>query len=518
MKSKFSILTIVLCAVLCLQSMAQKTKEHVTKEVEIKPNYKQIIGYVTSWEHYKRGGLAIPQNIDFSKYTIVNYSFFQTDTLGKIWGTDEWGDSILLRGQYDWGNPVQPAFYPNTSLIDLAHVAGTKIMLSIGGWTLSEAFPKMAATQKGRSNFAHNCVGHLARYGFDGIDIDWEYPCYEEHKGTPADKENFTLLLKTIRDSIDAYGAKIKTKFLLTAAFGAQDIRNQSIEWDKLKEFMDYFNIMTYDINGAWSENASHNSPLSAPAEGDTNSLENCFKRLVQKYNVPASMINMGVPFYGRSLKGKEGIKLDLYGKIHSGQTDDETFVPDLGGANYYNIMLNKDKFEDKWDEKAQVPYMVGKNINTFLSYDNPESIKRKAQFVNANDAAGVIIWEISGDFIEKTPGDGVIGSTPLIDALNETLLTPQKKSIPKRWREPSTKVQRENGWRAKAVKQNFKNIFKKETPATQASEEEPIVLVDILEKKEKATVAKEEKEKGWRTKAIMQNLKNIYKKDETAN
>jgi hypothetical protein len=78
--------------------------------------------------------------------------------------------------------------------------------------------------------------------------------------------------------------------------------------------------------------------------------------------------------------------------------------------------------------------------------------------------------------------------------------------------------VQREKGWRTKAVKQNFKNIFKRETAPAQPSDEEPIVLVDILEKKEKAIVVKEEKEKGWRTKAIMQNLKNIHKKEETTN
>jgi chitinase len=419
---------------------------------------------------YKRGGLCAPGNIDFSKYTIINYSFFQCDKNGEIFGTDAWGDSILLRGKYDYGNPVQPAYYPNTSLVDLAHVAGAKVMVSIGGWTLSETFPVVAADPVKRANFAHNCVRVLHNYSFDGIDIDWEYPCYTEHKGTPADKQNYTLFMKQIRDSIDAYGKLVNQKMLLTAAYGAPASLNTSIEWENLVPFMDYFNMMTYDFNGGWSEDANHNSPLYAPRSGDTNALSNCQYRLINTYKVPKEKINMGVPFYGRSLIGKPGIKLDLHGKQHTGAIDTITFIPDIGGTLYYNILLQKDKFEEKWDDKSQVPYLVGKgDLNTFVSYDDPKSIKLKAEFVKANELAGVIIWELTGDYTEKAPGSGIVGQTPLIDALNSTLQTARKKPIPRRWRDPVVKVEKEKGWRAKAIKQNLKNIYKKgDTPTSQ--------------------------------------------------
>ncbi|MEY5048723.1 MAG: hypothetical protein RLZZ175_2082 [Bacteroidota bacterium] len=464
MRKTLRLVLISVLACVGYSALAQvQDKEHITQEMVVKPKYKNIIGYYTSWEGYKRGGLFNPANIDFTKYTIINYSFFQTDKNGNIFGTDAWADSILLRGKMDFGNPIQPAYFPNTSLIDVAHVAGAKVMVSIGGWTLSETFPVVAADPAKRAHFAHNCVEALRIYGFDGIDIDWEYPCYAEHKGTPDDKKNYPLFMKAIRDSIDAYGEKIGYKFLLTAAYGAPASLNTSIEWENLG-FMDFFNMMTYDFNGGWSEDANHNSPLYAPASGDTNAISNCYYRLVNTYKVPKEKINMGVAFYGRSLLGKPGIKLDLYGKQHAGLIDTVTFVPDLGGTLYYNILKYKDKFEEKWDEKSQVPYLVGKgDLNTFVSYDDPKSVKLKAEFVKKNELAGVIIWEISGDFLEKGEGSGVVASTPLIDALNEVLLTPKKKAIPKRWKQPVTKPVREKGWRKEAIKQNLRNIHKKD-------------------------------------------------------
>ncbi|HEY8402603.1 MAG TPA: glycoside hydrolase family 18 protein, partial [Cytophagaceae bacterium] len=380
-----------------------------------------------------RAQLINPATLDYSRYTILNYSFFAPDSVGNLYGTDAWADSVLLRGKIDWGKP-QPAYFPNTSIIDYAHVWGVRVMVSIGGWTLSENFPRIAADPKLRAHFAQECVRVLREYQFDGIDIDWEYPGYEEHKGTPADKENFTLLMQEIRDSIDAYGKKIKYNFYLTAAFGANASNMVHIEWDKISKIMDYINMMTYDFNGGWTPEANHNSPLYNPAVGAPGSLDNAYNLLTGTYNVPVEKINMGVAFYGRSLKGFGDGQAKLFATGHSGKPDDKTYHEDEGMPQYFNVVTRMKKFDRFWDDTAKVPYLISKDLTTFVSYDDVESIKLKAEYVKQKDLAGVIIWDCTGDYMETSPGSERIKGTPLVDVINDVLRPCKRKTIKKRW------------------------------------------------------------------------------------
>lgn len=393
---------------------------------------KEIIGYYASWQMYHRGGVVVPESIDYSRYSIMNYSFFQPDTNGIIFGTDPWADSLLLRGRINWGKP-QPAYYPNTSLVDFAHLWGVKLMVSIGGWTLSETFPGIAADSAKTAKFASECVRVIRDYQFDGIDIDWEYPCYEPHSGRPeTDKQGFTNLMRAIRDSIDAYGKKVDQEYLLTAAFGAQDIRMQCIDYQEITTFMDYVNMMTYDMNGTWSSEANHNSPLYSPEVGDQSSLDQTYKLLTEKYGVHPSKINLGVPFYGRTLRGFEG-EPELFGK-HKGKTDDVRFPVHEGSPFYYEVLLEKHNYKEFWDDVSKVPYLINYKDSSFVSYDDPKSIRLKAQYILDKKCAGAIIWDLTNDYIEKKPGTLLISGTPLADQLVDVLAPCQRDRIKKRY------------------------------------------------------------------------------------
>lgn len=394
---------------------------------------KEIIGYYASWLMYQRGGAVVPESIDYSKYSIINFSFFAPDSMGNVAGTDPWADTLLLRGRINWSKP-QPAYYPNTSLVDFAHLWGVKLMVSIGGWTLSDNFPAIAADPAKTAHFASECVRVIKAYQFDGIDIDWEYPCYEEHSGRPeTDRQGFTNLMRAIRDSIDAYGQKIGQDFLLTAAFGAQDIRMQCIDYQEVTTFMDYVNMMTYDMNGVWSGEANHNSPLYNPEVGEKSSLDETYRLLTEKYGVHPSKINLGVAFYGRTLRGFEG-EPKLFGQ-HKGKTDDVRFSLHEGSPTYFQIMLEKsDGFKEFWDDVAKVPYMINYKDSSFISYDDPKSIRLKAQYIVDKKCAGAIIWDLTNDYLEKKPGTLLISGTPLADQLVDVLQPCQRPRIKKRY------------------------------------------------------------------------------------
>jgi chitinase len=371
---------------------------------------KEVVGYYPNWQWYKRNHLVNPKTIDYSKYTVINYCFFQPNADGTIAQTDTWADENILFGDHDWANG---GYKPNTSLIDLAHKAGVKVMVSIGGWTLSGNFPAIAADPALRAVFGKECARLLSTFNFDGIDIDWEYPGLADIHGSPADKGNFTLLMQSIRSNIDAYGlSKGKTE-LLSAAFSADSAKAVNIEWAKVKNTINMINLMTYDFNGAWDSISNHNSPLFSEPHGNTTfNINSAFKMLTGIYGVSPGQINLGMGFYGRSFANCHGLF-----KPHTG-SDTGFYSEDAGTPVYYNIVKKFGTFTRYWDDVAKVPYAIGGPSFTFVSYDDSVSIGAKADYIVKNQARGCIIWEMTGDYIEGATG--FVARTPLASKIKE--------------------------------------------------------------------------------------------------
>lgn len=379
-------------------------------------NCYEVVGYYPNWQWYDRNKLVNPNSIDYSKYTILNYAFLVPEVDGTISLFDPWADENLLLGQIDW---TTGGHVPNTSLIDIAHANGVKVLPSIGGFTLSHNFPGIAADPSKRATFAQSCVTLIQTYKFDGIDLDWEYPGFADHNGTPQDKTYFTLLLKEIRTAIDNYGSSAGKTMLLTAAVGAAEARMENVDWPAVEPLLDIINLMSYDYFGTWDAITNHNAPLFAPSQGDaTFNLEHSVNKLIVDYGVNPNKLTAGVPFYGRTTKTNS--TPFLHGPSN-GVADNITFQLDEGTPLYYNVLQNLSLFNENWDHIAKVPYLTGKNgLNTFVSYDNLQSIELKAQFIVEKQLRGAIIWEITGDYIETFPGSGQIMGTPLVSKLND--------------------------------------------------------------------------------------------------
>ena len=379
-------------------------------------NCYEVVGYYPNWQWYDRNKLVTPNTIDYSKYTILNYAFLVPEADGTISLFDPWADENLLLGQIDWSTG---GHFPNTSLIDIAHSNGVKVLPSIGGFTLSNNFPGIAADPNKRAIFAQSCVTLIQMYKFDGIDLDWEYPGFADHSGTPQDKANFPLLLQDIRTAIDNYGASIGKTMLLTAAVGAAEVRMENVDWPAVEPLLDIINLMSYDYFGTWDATTNHNAPLFAPSQGDvTFNLEHSVNKLIIDYGVNPNKLTAGVPFYGRTTKTNSTPV--LHGPS-TGVADNITFQEDEGTPLYYNVLQKLSLFNENWDNVAKVPYLTGKDgLNTFISYDDLQSIELKAQFIVEKQLRGAIIWEITGDYIETFPGSGQVSGTPLVSKLND--------------------------------------------------------------------------------------------------
>ncbi|MFQ5445755.1 MAG: glycoside hydrolase family 18 protein [Saprospiraceae bacterium] len=392
---------------------------------------REVIAYFPSWKWYHRDFLVNPATIDYSKYTAINYAFFQPRKDGSITPFDPLADKTLLlgeikatapRGYARWKGLGTPQWHQRqTSLVSKAHANGVKVLISVGGWTLSKYFSGIAGSESKRHRFAHSCNELVRTYGIDGIDIDWEYPGYAANHGRPTDGRNFTLLLQTIRDSLDILEKQTGRQLLLTAAFGVAPTRMDDIEWSSVTPLLDFINLMTYDFYGNNFSVTNHHAPLFAPKQGiDGYDLNSVVQYLTDNYGVPAGKINVGVAFYGRSLKTKKDP--GLY--VASRKVPDTSTFPDGKGAPpFYTIIAQQRRFNYHWDHEAQAPYLQGKKpLHTFVSFDDENSVARKARYILGHGLAGAIVWDITGDYVESRPGSNKVAWTPLAKALSDAL------------------------------------------------------------------------------------------------
>lgn len=357
---------------------------------------KEVLGYFPSWKWKAGDGTLTSARIPFEKLSTINYAFFVPMPDGSIVGKDSVGDRIYLQGR------------PDESLISLAHRHGVSVVLSIGGWDDSENFPAVASTSTLRREFAHACLDAVRRYGFDGIDIDWEYPGFREHNGTSNDRANFTFLLAAVRDSLDISGRRAGGRLTLTAAIPSGGGNLEHIDVTAIALILDQLNIMTYDYYGSWDPVANHNCPLYSSAGADpARCVDSSFKLFRRGFGIPGSSINLGIPFYGHSFANCVALNA-----LHSG-SDTVHFAS--SGIVYRDLAASMDRFIRHWDDRAQVPYLVNEEWHVLISYDDSESIRAKAQYVANCDAHGIIIWELTGDFMPD-------GSTPLLNVLTEVL------------------------------------------------------------------------------------------------
>ena len=291
---------------------------------------KVIVGYVTSWTD------VMP---DPATLTHINYAFG------------------LVKDTFDGVNVNNP-----DRLRAIAALKQTdpdlKVMLSVGGWGAGN-FSEMAASADNRRKFAEDCLRIVEEFNLDGIDIDWEYPGSSAAgiSSSPADRDNFTLLIKQLRDTL----GKKRLVTIATAA-GAQHI-----DYKGVVPYLDFVNIMTYDMADA----PKHHAALF-PSENTPDMTCDVSVKAHIAAGVPVDKLVMGVPFYGRGGKEKRG-------------------------SGFRNIKEG-DGYSLIFDNVAKVPFMVNADGVPVIGYDDARSLDIKCDYILEHDLRGVMYWDYSGD------------------------------------------------------------------------------------------------------------------------
>ena len=277
------------------------------------------------------------------------------------------------------------------------HNRNLKVILSIGGWTYSTNFASAASTAANRAQFASTAVTLMKDWGFDGIDIDWEYPADD------TQASNFVLLLQACRSALDAYAAQYSpgTHFLISVASPAGPTNYNIMQLSAMDAYIDAWDLMTYDYAGSWDSITGHQTNLY-PSTSNPNSTPFSADRAITDYitaGIAASKIVMGMPIYGRSFESASLPVGSAYSGVGSGSWEngvwDYKALPKAGATEYF-------------DQETGASYSYDPTAQELISYDTVQAVQGKTSYITQRGLLGAMFWEASAD---KGGSESLIGS-----------------------------------------------------------------------------------------------------------
>jgi chitinase len=320
---------------------------------------KRLIGDYGYWSRTQTPPYSSDQ-IPFNKVTHINHAGVSFNANGTL---------------------VVPSGFIEKALLTKAHNNGVKVLLLLSG-----DFTDMETTAGGLSALLQNLQPFLQEYGYDGVDIDWEYPA------SAQDAAFFHSLMLGLRSILPA-------PQLLSADVAPWG--GTGYDFPDTKNIVDWFNIMTYDCAGPWTDSSQLNSAIF-PDPNDPESY-NCepggsVKEALDIYaglQVPASMLNIGTPFYGY-----------IYHQVNAlwGFCPNQDCTNSVDYENYgtfFKQRINAMGWRTYYDPYALVPYMLKANGSEgFITYDDAASTFYRVWYTDwARGAGGTFIWEIDADY-----------------------------------------------------------------------------------------------------------------------
>jgi chitinase len=358
MQPKFLSLALT-SVILAISASAQSTS----------PLPKRVIGDYGYWSRTQTPPSSSAQ-IPFQKLTHINHA-------GVNFASD--------------GSLTIPSGFDEPELLLKAHANGVKVLLLLGGdFTALDGNPAVLTT------LLKNLAVFIHARGYDGVDIDWEYP------ESDADVAAFIGLMTGLRETFPT------PQYTLSADVPPW---GGSYGYASVQPVIDYFNIMMYDCAGPWTDDGQLNSPIF-PDPNNPESYEcapggsawDAANTFLQDLNIPPSQLNMGTPFYGYIYLNVNS----LYGPC----TYCNYTVASENYGTFIEQRVNLLGWQRYYDAAAAVPYLLRSDGSPgYITYDDAESTYHRIFYsVWQRGLGGSFMWSLDADY----DGQG----QPLLDAM----------------------------------------------------------------------------------------------------
>lgn len=343
-------------------------------------NITRVIGYFEGWASRRPCDQYTPENIPLGVYSHINFAFAGIDP---------------ATFRITPGHPADIGLY--TRLTKLKKIdPDLKVYIAIGGWAFNDpgatasVFTDLVASDSNQRAFFSSLLSFMDTYGFDGVDIDWEYPVAEERAGREEDFSNFPKFIANLKSVLDGAGGKGLT---ITLPVAYWYLRHFDII--KMEPHVDWFNMMSYDLHGAWD---SGNKWLGNYLLSHTNLTEiTDYFDLMWRNSIKPEKVVMGLAFYSRTFKATSGGCMEPNCTFSS--------VADAGPCTGEAGVLSNAEIDARISSTGAVPQLDKKaavqilKIGTdWITYDNLDTWKIKTDFVRSQCLGGVMVWAISLD------------------------------------------------------------------------------------------------------------------------
>ncbi|MCK6263617.1 chitinase C-terminal domain-containing protein [Vibrio sp. ZSDE26] len=381
---------------------------------------RRVIGYFTSW----RAGddpqaTYLVKDIPWEQLTHINYAFVSIGADGKANIGDVNDPENAAVGKEWSGVEIDPALGFKGHFGALATAKekhGVKTLISIGGWAetgghfsadgnrvADGGFYTMTTNSDGSINhqgieiFATSAVEMMKKYKFDGLDIDYEYPTSMAGAGNPYDKDfmeprrqylwaSYQVLMKVLREKIDQASAFDGKHYMLTIAAPSSGYLLRGMETFDVTQYLDYVNIMSYDLHGAWNDHVGHNAALfdtgkdselaawnvyGTTAYGGIGYLNTDWAYHYFRGSMPAGRINIGVPYYTRGWQGVTGGENGLWGR--AALPNQSECQPGTGEGEKNNCGYGATGIDNMWHDKDPQGNEMGAGSNPMWHAKNLE-------------------------------------------------------------------------------------------------------------------------------------------------